>query len=446
MRSGWQRCILIAIIQCWATAAAAAPLSLQDCVIYAIAYSPTLAAARHELKAAAENQTEKQRALLPFLGAQTSAYEVNGSAATPFSALRVFTPENPSNRAHWGPVGIESIGATYPLIQDGSILGLNNPPSVAASRALVEQQLAKILLAEQKVIFDTVTDYLYAAAYRQEVPMTSSILRLSPEKLEIIQYQVQLGIKLPQDAELARAELAAAQAAQASTLLNAHNSMSALGRLLGRKDGDIAIEIAQPTTPQLPALDEILAHVMPIHPALKVQQGQVEIAQQQLRIDKAALFPSVRLNTDFTGAQSLEHFSGGTLSNFLSFIQVDIPIFDFGQRRATVRKSKQIVAAQQDSLNGLDLELRDSISRTYSEIMDANQQVTALQDNVLAARNAALLADARRDQGLADELAVVEARLNMQVARIKLEHEQLTMQLKYVELQNLSGGLWSWVK
>jgi outer membrane protein len=185
---------------------------------------------------------------------------------------------------------------------------------------------------------------------------------------------------------------------------------------------------------------------MPVHPALQVQHGQVEIARQQLRIDKAALLPSVSLNTDFTGAQSLAHFQGGTLSNFLSFIQVDIPVFDFGKRRATVRKSKQLVAAEQDSLKAIELELRDSISRTYSEIMDAGQQVTALQNDVLAARNAALLTDARRDQGAADELAVVGAQVKMQVARIKLEHELLLVQLKYAELQNLSGGLWHWVE
>jgi outer membrane protein len=446
MRLSWQRCLLIAIIQGCATAAAAATLSLQDCVIHAIAYSPTLAAARHELKAAAENQTEKQRGLLPSLGAQANSYEVNGSAITPFSALRVFDPENPSGHAHWGPVGIESIGATYPLIQGGSILGLNNPPSVAAARAIVEEELAKILLAEQKVIFETVTDYLYAAAYREEVPMTSSILHLSQQRLDIIQYQRELGLRLPQDVELARAQLAAAQATQASTLLNADNSISALGRLLGRGDGDITIEISKPTIPHLPALHEILVHVMPLHPALQVQQGQIEIARQQVRVDKAALFPSVRLNTAFTGGQDLAHFSGGTLSNFLSFIQVDIPLFDFGKRTAAVRKSKQLLAAQQDWLKGIDLELRDSISRTYSEIMETNQQVMALQDDVLAARNAVLLADAQRDEGLVDELTVIGAQLKMQVARIRLEHEQSLMELKYAELQNLSGGLWRWVE
>ncbi len=445
MRSRWLVIILIAILESWAAAAAAGTLSMQDCVVRAIAYSPTLAAARHEFNAALENQTEKQRALLPALGAQGGAYEVNGSAITPFSTLKVFEPGNPSGHAHWGSVGIESIGVTYPVIENGSILGLNNPPSVDAARAVVGQEIAKILLAEQKLIFETVTEYLYGAAYRNEIPMMSSILRLSQERFEIIKYQAELGLKLPQDIDLARAEVKSAQSAEASTIMNADDSISALGRLIGQANGDIAIQIAPPPIPELPRLHEILDRVMPAHPALQVQQGQIEIAQQQLRIDKAALLPSVRLNTDFTGGQNLQFFHGGTLSNFLSFIQVDIPIFDFGRRRAAVRRSKQVLAEQEDSLKGIDLELRDTISRTYSDIIDADQQVSVLQNEVLRATNAALLADAQRDQGIADELTVVEAHMKMQLARIKLNRGLLMSRLKYAELQNLSGGLWHWV-
>ena len=105
---------------------------------------------------------------------------------------------------------------------------------------------------------------------------------------------------------------------------------------MGRPDDNIAIDTTLLPTPPLPPLREFLAHVMPAHPALRVQQGQIEIAQQQVRVDTAALHPSVKLNLGFTGAQSLGRFNGNTLSNFLAFIQVDIPIFDFGKHEGSL--------------------------------------------------------------------------------------------------------------
>jgi outer membrane protein TolC len=440
------RILLIAIIDAYATAVAAAPLSLQDCIMQAIHHSPALSAARHEAQAAREGVTEQRGALMPFLSAQTSAYEVNGTPTTPFSALRVFDAENPrAKNAHWGPVGLESIGVQYPLIQNGSILGLNDPPEVAAARAAVDEKLAGILLVEQKVIFDTVTAYSYAVWYRNEALLASRVLHLSEERLEIVKYQAQLELRLPQDVELASAQVVAAQDVAAWTMRNAEDSVVALSALVGRPDNDITIDTSPQAMPPLPPLREFMAHVMSAHPALRVQQGQVEIAQQQVRIDKAALWPSVKLNLGLSGAQNLEHFQGNTLSNFLSFLQVDIPLFDFGKRRAAIRASQEGAASALDSLKAIDLALRNSISQTYHQIIDYDERIASLRTDVLKATNAAALADAERGEGLIDQLTWVEAQLQVPIAQIALGQDQLLTQLKYAELRNLSGGIWNWL-
>jgi outer membrane protein TolC len=439
--------VLIAIIDAYAAVVAAAPLSLQDCISQAIRHSPSLSAARHEAKAAREGMNKQRSALMPSLSAQTTAYEVNGAPTTPFSALRVFDAENPRTRnAHWGPVGLESIGLQYPLIQNGSILGLNDPPEVAAARAAMDEKLAGLLLAEQKVIFDTVTAYSYSVWYRNEAALASKMLRLSEQRFEIVKYQAQLELRLPQDVELASAQVAAAQEVAVSAMRNAEDSVAALSALIGRPDSDITIDTNPQPTPRLPPLREFLAHVMPAHPALRVQQGQIEIAQQQVRIDKAALWPSVKLNLGLAGAQNLEHFQGNTLSSFLSFIQVDIPIFDFGKRKAAVRASQEGAASAQDSLKAIDLGLRNSISQTYHQILDYDERVATMRTDVLKATNAAALAQAERREGIIDELAWVQAQLQVPATEIILGQAQLLMQLKYAELRNLSGGIWHWLE
>src|ERR1043165_2132975 len=89
--------VVAAIIFAASTVTAnASTLTLQECLTLAIHHSPELSAARHETLAAREGVSENQSALLPSLGAQMSAYEVNGAATNPFSALRVFDAENPT--------------------------------------------------------------------------------------------------------------------------------------------------------------------------------------------------------------------------------------------------------------------------------------------------------------------------------------------------------------
>jgi len=439
--------VVAAIIFAASTVTAnASTLTLQECLTLAIHHSPELSAARHETLAAREGVSENQSALLPSLGAQMSAYEVNGAATNPFSALRVFDAENPTlNRnAHWGPVAIETVGINYPLIGRGSILGLNNPPELAAARAAVDERLAGILLIEQQVVFNTVTAYVYAAWYRGEAALASKALQLSEERLEITQSEVELRLKLPQDIEFAQAQVDAARNGFSSAMSNASYSMEVLSTLIGRSDDDFSIDTSLPSIPQLPPLREFLAHVMPSHPALRVQQGRIEIAKQEIRVRKAALYPSVSLNLGLAGAQNLQHIQGNTLSNFLSFLQVDIPIFDFGRRKAAVRASEQRAEASVDALAATDLELRRSIAQTFREITDADERLTASQAYLLGARNAAALAAAERSEGLTDQRSSVETQLRLIAAQTAVNQEQLFIELKYAQLRNLSGGLWHW--
>jgi outer membrane efflux protein len=124
---------------------------------------------------------------------------------------------------------------------------------------------------------------------------------------------------------------------------------------------------------------------------------------------------------------------------------VDIPIFDFGRRKAAVRASQQGAASAEDSLKAIDLELRNSISQAFHQIIDYDEQIASLRTDVVKATNAVALAEAQRGQGLIDELSLVEAQLQVPLVQISLGQVQLLRQLKYAELRDLSGGIWNWL-
>jgi outer membrane protein TolC len=125
---------------------------------------------------------------------------------------------------------------------------------------------------------------------------------------------------------------------------------------------------------------------------------------------------------------------------------VDLPIFDFGQRRAAVHESQELLFSQQALLKQLDLDLRAAITATYTQIYNIDEKLADLRAQYTQASNNALLARAERAQSLIDELTLVEAELALLSARASLVSEQQMKQIRYAELQNLAGGTWRWMQ
>ena len=113
---------------------------------------------------------------------------------------------------------------------------------------------------------------------------------------------------------------------------------------------------------------------MPSHPALKIQQSKVEIARQQYRVDQAAILPSVSLNTTFAGGEDLEYINGNhshrNPTAFLAYLEVDVPLFDFGQRRAAIHESSEKISSATERTRQLELDLRKAITQNYEQIHD----------------------------------------------------------------------------
>ena len=207
--------------------AGAGPMTLQQAIDQALKQSPAVEAARHQVEAARFDVTKKKGTTLPYLSSDLRAYEVNGEPVTLWDSLDINVAENgpvrrrgiPFPSVHWSPVTTEEVSLNYPLFQYGSILGLNDPPVVASARFSLTQQEWTALLAAQKVILDTATAFCEAVWFQHELEMNKAMLTAARQLFEIVQTQTALGLKLPQDTELARSQMEAAQRAFDAALM-----------------------------------------------------------------------------------------------------------------------------------------------------------------------------------------------------------------------------------
>jgi outer membrane protein TolC len=126
----------------------------------------------------------------------------------------------------------------------------------------------------------------------------------------------------------------------------------------------------------------------------------------------------------------------------MCYLQVEMRLFAFGQRRSAIRESQEIVQSEQVHLKELDLELRQAIPQTYDQIDAIDRTLAALQNDYAKICNNAALTRAQRHGGWVDELMLIGPESTSLSARESLESEELLKRLTYAELQNLSADPW----
>jgi outer membrane protein TolC len=454
--------LILALISGLATRSSAEPLTLQQCIDAAVKQSPELSAYRHKTAADRYDITKKRGTTLPYLSSKLSNYMVNGSPATIWTPLGISEPgvatilASPrrsfnNNNAHWSPVGLQTIGSTFPLYHDGSILGLNDPPVVDAARAVLTQDELRAIVQAQKVILDVTQAFVSAASYRDQLTIERQLMQYVSQQLEITKAQVGLGLTLPLEIEIVNTELEATRQAEESARDNESNYSVALAGLIGvNSDQTLQLDSQKLPPRPLPGLREFLSEVMPLHPALKVQDAKVDVARQQLRVDEASNYPTVRLNNDFAVSEDYDYFNGSSVhqrpTEFLSYITIDIPIWDFRQRHAATLESTEKVEYEKDLRRDVQVKIRTSIAETYRKILNDSKTIAELQSKYVSANEHLSLAQAQRHAGSIDQAALLAKEVDAATAQTGLEAATLSQQLEYAELQNLSGGVWHWMQ
>ncbi|HTY57155.1 MAG TPA: TolC family protein [Candidatus Binataceae bacterium] len=450
----------LGLVTALASTAIGAPiLTLQRSIDEAVAHSPGLSAYRHLVQAAREDITVKRGSTLPYLSSNLQLYEVNGFPAAPYTTLHLVIPENGfgaaaivhNPNAHWAPVAIQEVGVNYPLYKEGSVMGLNNPPVVAAARAvLTEQELLSILQA-QKLILDVTQAYVNAASFRDQSDLQDQIVALHEKQLKIVRAEVSLGLALPMQIDIVRAQLEAARKIQVAARQSMNSYCTLLSTLMGRgSDYAFALDHTKLPLPTLPSLQEFLGRVMPVHPALRVQGTKIEVAQQEVKIEQANLLPTAELHTKFAGAEDLDYFNGNEAhrrpTEFQAYITVSIPLWDFGQRRAASREAQDKLLYEKDSHEQLDLQIRSAITTVYGRIDDYARNVAIAESAYLRDQQDLMLARAQRRQGVIDELQLVMTQVAQANAEVSVEGATQLERLEYADLQNLAGGAWQWIR
>jgi len=429
-------------------------LTLHECINEALGRSPRLESERYNLEADKEAIKRAQAGLLPSVSISGDLQNLTGSPIGPFAILNVNNVDetgvvnsNRSNRfaqqhVNLATVGTGSVSLNYPLYEHGSILGLNNAPAVASAKSVFQRQQWTIRLSEQTVIETLASVYYNATAYEQKTGLDQRKVELSKKRLVIMQQELALDLTLAQNVELAKAQLVADQQLLQTSQQRTTDSKMQLAQLIGRPlHQKLKLDLSEPRIPAVPPLQNFLNQVVLHHPAIKAQEANIDVAQQNLRIAESALWPTVGLSGSYTAGTA---FTTENPTLFTFGLHASVPIFDWGHNLDAEREERNRVKAAQAELGQVDLELRESLLTQLSDIHTTESAIAALERDYVAAKNNYSLTNEQHEQGTTTELALVDAEATVVKVQDDLVLAKLVQRLQYVQLQKIAGGIWAW--
>jgi NodT family efflux transporter outer membrane factor (OMF) lipoprotein len=254
------------------------------------------------------------------------------------------------------------------------------------------------------------------------------------------------GLSSEVDVDQAAAEAASAKAALPLLERQISQDEGRLGLLLALPPGALTAELetAQPVPPVPPTVPVGLpADLARRRPDIRAAEARLHAAVAQQGAAIADLFPRVTLG----GQAGLQSERLSTLMDWASRFAVagptvELPIFDAGRRRATVRL--QDVRAREAALDyrRTVLSALHEVDDALSAYADDQARLAALKETVTRDQDAFDLARARYKSGLGDFIVVLDAQRTLQQNQLSLADATAAVSTDLVTLYKALGGGW----
>jgi multidrug efflux system outer membrane protein len=262
--------------------------------------------------------------------------------------------------------------------------------------------------------------------------------------LQILRDQYEKGYVAELDVLQVEQLLRDAEAAIPSFALQVSVSENALNVLMGRNPSVVARGLLNGKQPEAPPIPSGLpASLLENRPDVRYAEFRYLAESERVGVAVAERFPAVSL-TGFLGVASPE------LSDFLTADAITWqvaggltgPLINFG-------RNKRRVEAQRKAAEIAMYEYRKTFLEALTEVEDAlracsllGDELTARESQVIAARKALLLSQARYDNGYTSYLEVLDAQRSLfssELAESTVQQQRLNA---YVQLYKALGGGW----
>ena len=332
--------------------------------------------------------------------------------------------------------------ASIDVSWDLGLFGDSQAARRSADAGVLDAQ-AQLHAARVALVADVVHRYLDIRQAQVQRGLALSQQQQAQRQLKLLQVRQAQRLADTQTLEQQQLQLRGVQA-QLTTLDEAQaRAAHALAALLGRDrpEPQWLQADAAAALPQLQAIAVLPADLLRRRPDIQSAEAAVEQAAAEVGVSRAALYPRLTLTGSLLFAYNLTR-NHRTTSDYIPMVgpQIDIPLFDWGRRRAVADGKElalqaSIKAYRQAVLNGI-AEAEGALAAIAAQ--QQRQQALLSAQQIHAARDKAQAV--RQKLGLSSELTGLDnARASLQT-QSELATAKAAEALAYVALYNAVGA------
>lgn len=330
-----------------------------------------------------------------------------------------------------------SLNATWKLGLFGDLEGMKRQAVASVERAAATEQEARVSL-----VAEIVRNYLELRAAQQQIANANELLAIDQRTLELTDVRIKTRLAGPEQRLQLQARLARAQAASIVPKQAAARALHALAALTGQTQPDAAwLQPHNMPSLQAGSITQLPSDLLRSRPDMRIAEAEVLQAVGELGIAKSALYPRLAIGATYLYSYNLTQNRRGSQNGVPSIGPlVDLPLFDWGQRKA-------IAAARQHEVDAALAAYRQVLLDSVAQVETGMALLTLAQQRVQHLRNAlaATEASAEKDRsltrlGLSSEWNGLEYKHEVAQARQSLTAAEADYGIAFATLFRALGG------
>lgn len=354
------------------------------------------------------------------------------------------TTSNATNTAGAGAVaaGGTGLGAVSSNSSAASSLNANTFPSSAAltvtqnifngnrSANGVRQAESNVLQSREQTRNTEQNTLLNGATAYMNVLRDVAILELNKNNITVLEEQLRqtrdrfnVGEVTRTDVAQSESSLATARSNYFTSQGNNRTSFANYRQVIG--DEPRRLEAARPVDPLLPhSLNEAVAVALSEHPSVQAALHATDIAQLQVQLNEAQLYPTLNLVGNVQAANAYEGYPSGRLFNGSILGQLNIPIYSGGDTYASVRQAKELLSQARLQADLQRDTVRANVVSSWGQLESAKAVIRSSQAAVKASE---IALDGVREEakvGQRTTLDVLNAQQTLLQSRVNLVSAQ----------------------
>lgn len=356
--------------------------SLQQCIEYALANNLAVKQKLLNVELNENNLQTKKLSLAPSVNGQ-SQYRIDFGRAPVGSAF-----EYVDQTVHNGTLGLN---ADLPLFQ-----GFTRINDIKKQRFELSAAIHDVEKTRNDIVLTLTSFYL-------QVLFDKELLAVGKSQLEVTRLQIDRSQKLVDAGSIPYGnllEIKSQAAKEALSVTTQENNLTIsllnLAQLLDLQDVR-NFDILYPSLPEIPLMlsldvENVYALAAGTMPQIKREESRLHSSEQDLRMAKGALYPSLSLGGGWgsrvsylKGADDFD-FGKSFRENTYSYVglTLSVPIFNALGARAGVKNARLGIQSAQYSLSAEKLALRKEIQQAYADAQNAYKKYLSAKEAVVS--------------------------------------------------------------